>query len=98
MKALLLLAIRFYWRIVPESRRRRCLFRETCSRYVYRATAHVGFRAGIRALMERAAQCRPGYTVHTTMANLEVVCRNGKIIRADAINPGLLSGPSRRPA
>ena len=60
MRGALLLLIRAYWRL-PLIPRGRCLFVETCSRYVYRRTEEDGLVAGMRAAYERWRQCRPGY-------------------------------------
>lgn len=65
MTRLLLLGIRLYWKLWPERFRRSCLFRESCSKYVYRVTAHTGASAGFAALLERARRCRGGYSVET---------------------------------
>lgn len=80
MKHLILALIRCYWQLVPEVRRRRCLFRETCSRYVYRETQTLGARAGVVALWRRLCACRPGFQVRVREYSFEVVCRNGTII------------------
>ncbi len=60
MRYLLLFAIRLYW-LVPQKNRRRCLFKETCSKYVYRITRQQGLTEGIKALKDRHKKCRPGY-------------------------------------
>jgi putative component of membrane protein insertase Oxa1/YidC/SpoIIIJ protein YidD len=56
----LLLLIQLYWGMWPPGRRRHCLFRLSCSRFVYLATRRRGFVAGISALRLRVGQCRPG--------------------------------------
>ena len=49
MKYLLLLAIRIYWKL-PTRLHQRCIFRETCSHYVYRIASTQGLWAGIQAI------------------------------------------------
>ncbi len=56
----LLLLIRLYWALWPPRARRACLFRQSCSRHVYRTTRRHGLRAGWAALARRYGQCRPG--------------------------------------
>lgn len=80
MTSAMLAIIRLYWWIVPEHRRRRCLFRETCSVYVYRRTRESGARCGILAAYRRLSACRPGFQVQVRECTFEVVCRDGTII------------------
>lgn len=56
----LLVLICLYWALWPARVRRACLFRHSCSRYVYYTTRRYGLRAGQRALARRYRQCRPG--------------------------------------
>jgi len=68
----MLLGIRLYWRLWPEQLKRSCPFRESCSRYVYRATARAGASSGFAALWERTRKCRGGYNVETLAGQLVV--------------------------
>ncbi|WP_435226168.1 membrane protein insertion efficiency factor YidD [Niabella hirudinis] len=61
MRYILLFAIHLYWLLIPKNKRKRCLFKETCSKYVYRITRQQGLHAGIKALKDRKKKCRPGY-------------------------------------
>lgn len=79
MKFLLLLAIRIYWKI-PTKLHKRCIFRETCSHYVYRIASEQGFIAGIKALLERNELCRPGYIVYKSLGRYYMKAANGTII------------------
>jgi putative component of membrane protein insertase Oxa1/YidC/SpoIIIJ protein YidD len=63
MKFLLLLLIRTYWLLTPENKRRRCIFKESCSNFVYRITRTEGGTKGVSALKLRFQQCRPGYAM-----------------------------------
>lgn len=60
MKNLLLLPIKMYWRIIPPSKRRKCIFRTSCSKYVYEKTTADGFVSGVKALKYRFQNCRSG--------------------------------------
>lgn len=84
MKYLLLLAIRIYWKI-PLKMHQRCIFRETCSHYVYRITSEEGLWAGLRALRERNELCRPGYLVYRSQGRFFLKTANGKIIQEEDI-------------
>ncbi|MEA2560982.1 MAG: uncharacterized protein QOH06_2486 [Acidobacteriota bacterium] len=90
MKLLLLLGIRLYWRLWPEQLRRSCLFRESCSRYVYRVTAHAGASAGFAAFLERARRCRGGYSVETLTERLVVRLVDGSALSETEASPSLL--------
>src|ERR1041384_4634371 len=81
MALFLMHLIRLYWRFVPEARRRHCLFRETCSRYVYREIESNGTLKGLRALWDRICACRPGFQLRVHQHRFEIVCRNGATIQ-----------------
>lgn len=61
MRFILIWAIRFYWFLIPETNRRKCIFKESCSTFVYKITKEKGFIAGMQSLVKRYKQCRPGY-------------------------------------
>ena len=84
MKYLLLLAIRIYWKI-PTRWHGRCIFRETCSHYVYRIASEQGFLAGIRALQERNRLCRPGYLVYHSENRYYLKTANGQVFEEEDI-------------
>ncbi len=63
MTPVLLWVIECYWRLVPPSRRRTCLFRVTCSTYVYNTARSRGALAGISAIVRRLRQCRRGFSI-----------------------------------
>lgn len=58
MRQLIVLAIRFYQKL-PDRHKRRCIFRDTCSRHVQRVTETHGVAAGLRAYQARMRVCRP---------------------------------------
>lgn len=63
MKYLLLAVIKMYWFLVPKKKRKKCLFKVSCSHKVYDNTQQFGFGVGIKTLRKRYLQCRPGYTL-----------------------------------
>ncbi|MCD8043158.1 MAG: membrane protein insertion efficiency factor YidD [Tannerellaceae bacterium] len=89
MKSGILLLIRLYW-LLPESKRKRCLFRESCSRYVYRVTKEEGFIAGIKALKDRVTKCRPGYKLHRTDGHTELHLKDGTVLCEEQISYTIL--------
>lgn len=92
MKLFLLIPIKLYWALIPVSRRRTCLFKESCSRNVYNATVKYGLLAGLKALQYRYKNCRPGYGLFTNRDNgtVEMVLPNSSIIPNDEISPAIL--------
>jgi len=64
MKLILLFIIRIYWKFIPENKRRKCIFRQTCSNYVYEETKNKGLISGIKALIFRFKNCRPNYDIY----------------------------------
>lgn len=46
---------------MPKKNRRVCIFKESCSKYVFRITNRWGFKKGILALKKRRRICRNGY-------------------------------------
>jgi hypothetical protein len=87
MKLLLTLAIRAYWRLIPPSARRTCLYRESCSRHVHRVTQEHGLRAGIEALRRRVRTCRPGSVVRILDGEPVLVLVDGTMLSRDDASP-----------
>lgn len=90
MRLLLLAAIRIYWWLYPKERRRSCVFRESCSHYVYRITQNGGLFAGVRAFRARVRACRPGYTVTVSGDSVEVRCADGSVLHDNEIADSIL--------
>lgn len=65
MKYLFLFIIRLYW-LIPKRWRRHCIFKETCSSYIYSRTKTFGFFEGFKALKKRYRQCRTHYSLYTS--------------------------------
>ncbi len=63
MKFLLLFAIRSYWFLIPESKRRQCIFRKSCSNFVYEETFKNGLLKGLSALKFRYQNCASGFII-----------------------------------
>ena len=99
MTWLLLGGIRLYW-ILRPIQCRRCVFKESCSRHVYRVTESFGLGAGVGALYSRYRQCRPGYVVCASADGLCLRLADGSYLLEDYANPEVFGGftdlPSRR--
>jgi hypothetical protein len=84
MKYIILLLIRVYW-LVPKRKRPRCLYRETCSKHVYRITKNQGFKNGMEALQLRINTCTPYYNILEIENQRILICKNGMMIEGDEI-------------
>lgn len=91
MKYLLLLAIRLYWAVIPPSKRKRCIFRESCSQYVWRIADSEGFIVGINAFLFRNKHCCPGYTIYKYQGHYELKTVSGMILKEEDIAEWLLT-------
>jgi uncharacterized protein len=91
MSLLLLAVIQLYWRVWPRRWRRRCLFRESCSRYVYRITRREGFVAGVAALRGRVRACRPGYTAHFSERGVELSGLDGTVVQEPDVSESIVA-------
>ncbi|WP_052461015.1 membrane protein insertion efficiency factor YidD [Psychroserpens mesophilus] len=65
MKYILLVIIKSYWHLIPAKKRTLCIYKESCSHYVFDKTKTEGFSSGLRALWFRYQNCRPGYYLMT---------------------------------
>jgi putative component of membrane protein insertase Oxa1/YidC/SpoIIIJ protein YidD len=64
MRWLILFPIYIYWYAWPPFLKKRyCLFKESCSQFVFRVTKESGFVAGYKAMIWRYRNCRPGYRI-----------------------------------
>ncbi|KRT17481.1 hypothetical protein ASU31_02745 [Pedobacter ginsenosidimutans] len=63
MKIILLLIIRIYWLVFPQNKRRKCIFKVSCSKHVYQITNESGLSKGFIALKYRYQNCRTGFHI-----------------------------------
>lgn len=72
MKYFLMGLIKCYWWIIPKSKRKKCIFRESCSQYVYRITLDNGFLQGLQSFLFRYRNCRYGYEIFKNPVSKEI--------------------------
>lgn len=87
MKTLLVLLIRLYWVIIPENKRRKCLFRTSCSQHVYQVTTKEGFYKGLAAFKYRFQNCRAGFHIFENPidGSKYMMLPNNQVLTADEI-------------
>ncbi|NVN18027.1 membrane protein insertion efficiency factor YidD [Muricauda sp. HICW] len=92
MRLVLLIGIRLYWYFIPKSKRRCCIFRESCSQYVYRITSKNGFVHGLKAFRFRYSNCRGGCGIFTNPITQEtqLILPNGEVLSENQIAKRLL--------
>jgi putative component of membrane protein insertase Oxa1/YidC/SpoIIIJ protein YidD len=90
MKHLFLLAIKTYWRLVPQKRRRKCLFKVSCSQYVYQQIKENGVSMGLRALHYRIQNCNDHYHIIEIEDEKVLVTKTHKIIRKGKLSDFIL--------
>jgi len=91
MKCIITLLIKSYWKLIPPSKRKRCLFKESCSNYVYRINKEFGFVMALKSFVIRYRTCREGYTFHINEKHeysLQLV--DGTLISESEIAPDLI--------
>lgn len=87
----MLFIIKCYWQVVPPHKRRYCLFRESCSRYVFRVVLEQGSIQGFKAFARRYRTCRPGYQIDRLPNGQPfVIFPNGEIIDEQLISEHLI--------
>lgn len=91
MKYFLLLIIRLYWKLIPPFKRKQCIFRESCSHYVWRITKEEGFISGIKAFLFRNKHCCPGFVLYKYQDHYELKTINGLVLKDNEIDERLLT-------
>jgi uncharacterized protein len=69
MKNLILLTIQLYWFFKPNSSMPKCIFKKSCSHYVYETTQKEGFLKGLTAFWFRYQNCRGGFEIFENPMN-----------------------------
>lgn len=72
-------------------RRRRCLYRVTCSRHAEAVARSHGLVAGTRAACSRLRSCRPGYAFVFAGDELAIECADGTLVAAADLAPEVLA-------
>lgn len=82
MKWLILLSIRSYWILVPVKHRRKCIFKNSCSQYVYQEAETKGAISGFKAFVYRYKSCRPGFICYLNpiTGQIEMLLLTGEVV------------------
>ena len=80
-------SIEYYWNTLPENQRKICIYRITCSRYVYNEFENNGLIEGIRAYFFRMKSCNHAYKLSLKKDMVVINDCNGNLILENDINP-----------
>lgn len=90
MKFFLICSIRCYWLLIPPRRRNRCLFKKSCSNYVFDITKEDGLIEGLRAFHYRFKHCRSGYYIINGEAGEFLISARNEVFDTNEINEKVL--------
>ncbi len=92
MKYLALLIIKMYWFLIPASKRRKCIFRKSCSKHVYDMILNKGIILGLKAFKFRYLNCRQGVEVfkNPLTNELQFLLPNNSIVEEEEIAERLI--------
>lgn len=79
-----------YWLLIPKHKRRKCLFKKSCSNYVYDKAKSEGFISGLKALKFRISNCNPNYIIMNLNGEKVLITKTNYIIKENLINEFLL--------
>lgn len=93
MKHLILFAIKMYWSCIPPSKRKKCIFKKSCSNYVFEVTQKEGFIKGLKAFRFRYKNCRGNFAIfkNPITNKLQMLLPSQIIIETEEIAERLIS-------
>jgi len=90
MKYLLLISIKIYWSLIPKTIRGECLFKKSCSHYVFDTTNSKGLIAGLSAIRFRFDHCRSSYSLMNSPDGLLLISAKNKVFKTHEIDKRIL--------
>lgn len=93
MKHLILFVIQIYWKLIPPSKRKRCIFKKSCSNYVFEITQKEGFKNGLKAFLFRYQNCRGNFQIFINPINnqIQMILPSQLIIKSEEIAERLIN-------
>jgi len=91
MRIILLLIIKIYWIVLPKSKRRRCLFKTSCSNHVYSKAKSEGLISGLKALKFRMKNCNPYYNIIEINNEKILISSRHVLFKEKVINQSILN-------
>jgi len=90
MKILLLFFIKMYWFLIPAKKRKKCLFKKSCSHFVFDIAKKEGLVKGLKALKYRWKHCRPGYYIINGVAGKILISAHNEVFDKNEIAERLI--------
>lgn len=93
MRFTLILIIKIYWLVFPESKRRNCIYHKSCSKHVFDITKEKGLFFGLKALINRVKTCKPNHEIIYLEKEDTVIIKlaNGAILQQNEISSIIVS-------
>lgn len=89
--------IQRYWRKTPESERRVCIHKISCSKAVYENLNNHGFWVGAKTYLQRRKTCNENYNIKLEDGKIIIKTKYGIILNENEINPIILMEFKTRP-
>ena len=82
-----------YWNIIPSSKRKKCIFKKSCSNYVFEITQKEGFINGLKAFKFRYQNCRGNFVVfqNPIIDKIQMILPSQMIIEREEIAERLIN-------
>lgn len=81
--------------MVPKKNRRKCIFKTSCSQYVYQQTKEKGVQAGLRALNFRIDNCNNHYQIIDVGDEKILITKTNKVLPEKELSEFILKKVSK---
>jgi len=83
-------AIEYYWKNVPADKRRVCIYKVSCSKFVYDKIETRGFISGVKAYLSRIKNCNAHYSISKVNDEIQIKTKSGIFLYEEQINPVII--------
>jgi putative component of membrane protein insertase Oxa1/YidC/SpoIIIJ protein YidD len=82
-----------YWNCIPPAKRKKCIFKKSCSNYVFEVTQKEGFISGLKAFSFRYKNCRGNFQIFKNPINdkIQMILPSQIIIEREEIAERLIN-------
>jgi putative component of membrane protein insertase Oxa1/YidC/SpoIIIJ protein YidD len=80
--------IELYWSKIPENKRKVCIYKVSCSNFVYHKLENEGFLSGLSSYLNRYKNCKPDYVIELNDDKKVMIrTKKGNLLSENEINP-----------